>query len=152
MSAWRTRPTKRHTSTTAQAAHMEEPQGATYIHHDASTEAGAAVEPVIVPELVDFDALPVVGRRGDQCHSRGERLARLRQGRQHPPERGQEPQASAQRCEALAGGCGTRSWAWWRARGRRTRGGGTATCALAAGGANNERTLQCDSARWDGKR
>lgn len=46
--------------------------GGTYACHDAAAEAGAAVEPVIVLELVDFDALSIVGRRR-QSHTRRRR-------------------------------------------------------------------------------
>ena len=41
----------------------------TYVHHDALAEAGASVEPVIVLELVDLDALAIVGRWRYQGHS-----------------------------------------------------------------------------------
>lgn len=34
----------------------------TYVHKDTPAEAGAAIEPVIVLELVDLDALAIVGR------------------------------------------------------------------------------------------
>ena len=41
----------------------------TYVHHNALAEAGASVEPVIVLELVDLDALAIVGRWRYQGHS-----------------------------------------------------------------------------------
>jgi hypothetical protein len=55
--------------------------GTTYVHDDASAEAGASVKPVIVLEFVYFYALAIVGRRGDQGHSRGVSLPPLRPGR-----------------------------------------------------------------------
>lgn len=42
----------------------------TYIYEDTPTEAGPAIEPVIVLELVDLYALAIVGRWRYQCHSR----------------------------------------------------------------------------------
>lgn len=53
----------------------------TYICYNALAEAGASVEPVIVLELVDFDALPFARRWWcDGCHSRGRRVDSLRLG------------------------------------------------------------------------
>jgi hypothetical protein len=42
----------------------------TYTNDKAPAEAGAPVEPVVVLELVDLDALAIVGRWRYQCHSR----------------------------------------------------------------------------------
>jgi hypothetical protein len=58
----------------------------TYTHDNAPAEAGAPVEPVIVLELVDFDALAIVGRWRYQCHNRSEGLHALRPGPTRPPE------------------------------------------------------------------
>lgn len=41
----------------------------TYIHYNTPTEARASVEPVIVFEFVDLDALAIVGRWRYQGHS-----------------------------------------------------------------------------------
>lgn len=55
--------------------------GETYICYNALAEAGASVEPVIVLEFVDFDALPFARRWWcDGCHSRGRRVDSLRLG------------------------------------------------------------------------
>jgi hypothetical protein len=51
-----------------------------YVQDNASAEAGASVEPVIVLELVDLDALAIVGRWRYQCHSTGGALPTLRPG------------------------------------------------------------------------
>jgi hypothetical protein len=53
--------------------------GSTY--DDASAEAGAPVEPVIVLELVYLDALAIVGRWRYQCHSRSKSLHALQAGK-----------------------------------------------------------------------
>lgn len=53
----------------------------TYIGDDALAEARASVEPVIVLELVDFDALSFARRwRADVCHNRRRRVYTLRLG------------------------------------------------------------------------
>jgi hypothetical protein len=48
----------------------------TYTNDKASAETGAPVEPVIVLELVDLDALAIVGRWRYQCHSLRYRFGR----------------------------------------------------------------------------
>jgi hypothetical protein len=52
-----------------------------YTHDNASAEAGAPVEPVIVLELVYLDALAIVGRWRYQCHSRNKSLHALQAGK-----------------------------------------------------------------------
>ena len=49
--------------------------GKTYVGYYALAETGAAVEPVIILELVDFDALSFARRwRSDVCHNRRGRV------------------------------------------------------------------------------
>jgi hypothetical protein len=50
------------------AEHSATQAASTYRHNEAPTEAGAPVKPVVVLELVDLDALAIVGRRRCQCH------------------------------------------------------------------------------------
>jgi hypothetical protein len=40
----------------------------TYIDHPAGTESGAPVEPVAIPQLIDFYSLLVVWRGYPRCH------------------------------------------------------------------------------------
>lgn len=39
-----------------------------YVDHPASTESGAPVEPVAIPQLIDFDPLLVMRGRYPRCH------------------------------------------------------------------------------------
>lgn len=50
----------------------------TYVHDNPLTKARASVEPVIVLELVDLDALAIVGRWRYQGHSPREASASTR--------------------------------------------------------------------------
>lgn len=56
--------------------------GGTYAGDNALAEAGASVEPVVVLEFVDLDALSFARRRrSDVCHNRRRRVDTLRLGR-----------------------------------------------------------------------
>ena len=85
---------------------------ATYVQDDTATEAGAPVEPVIVLELVDLDALAIVARPGDLCHGRGAGLPPLRPGLETLRSEECGGEGSAQR----ARGCWRQqtrgAWAW----------------------------------------
>lgn len=73
-------------------------EGSTYACYDALAEASASVEPVIVLELVDFDALSFARRwRRDVCHNRRRRVDSLRlgQGTLRSEARGREGLRSA---------------------------------------------------------
>jgi hypothetical protein len=77
--------------------------GPTYACYHALAEAGAAVEPVIVLELVDFDALPFAGRRRSYvCHNRRRRADTLRLGRAPSGAKRAIAMACAVRCGQLA--------------------------------------------------
>jgi len=52
----------------------------TYIYVDALAEARPPIEPVVVSELIDLDALAIVGRRRGLGHSTGGSLLPLARG------------------------------------------------------------------------
>jgi hypothetical protein len=90
----------------------------TYAHDKAPAEAGAPVEPIIVLQLVDLDALAIVGRWRYQCHSRDEGLRHSGQGQHALQSVARDRDALRNAREQLAGAMGGR---WMLGLGARWR-------------------------------
>jgi hypothetical protein len=90
----------------------------TYAHDKAPAEAGAPVEPIIVLQLVDLDALAIVGRWRYQCHSRDEGLRHSGQGQHTLQSVARDRDSLRNAREQLAGAMGGR---WMLGLGARWR-------------------------------
>ena len=93
-------------------------KGKTYICYDALAEAGASVEPVIVLELVDFDALSFARRWWcDVCHNRLGRVDSLRLGQKTLRSEARSRESLRRARGRFSGGRGQgRGWGGWGGR------------------------------------